>query len=121
MARRLVEHGVTFVSVGTFGWDYHGELPQAMKRDLPAYDRGVAALVADLYERGLDKKVLVVSMGEFGREPRMTSINGLKPGREHWGDVMSVLLAGGGLPGGQVVGASDSKGGRPIESPYRLE
>lgn len=121
LARRLVEHGVTFVSVGTFGWDYHGEIITQMKRDTPAFDRGLAALVSEIYERGLAERVLVVAMGEFGREPRITSINGLQPGREHWGDVMSVLMAGGGLPGGQIVGASDAKGGVPAESPYRLE
>jgi hypothetical protein len=121
LARRLVEHGVTFVSVGTFGWDFHGDLPKQMQRGAPAFDRGLAALVSDIYERGLAERVLVVAMGEFGREPRMTVINGLPPGREHWGEVMSVLMAGGGLPGGQVVGASDSKGGVPVEGRYRLE
>src|SRR5262249_50274302 len=119
--RRLVEHGVTFVTVGTFGWDHHNDLWQDMRRHGPAFNRGVAALVEDLAVRGLDGRVLVVVMGEFGRAPRITTIPNLTPGRHHWGDVMSVLLAGGGLRGGQVIGASDGKGTRPVRSPHRLE
>lgn len=81
----------------------------------------LAALIEDLYERGLAQRVLVVVMGEFGREPRATTINNLPPGREHWGDVMSVLMAGGGFPGGQIIGASDARKSVPRQSPYRLE
>jgi hypothetical protein len=121
LARRLVEHGVTFITVGTFGWDHHNDLWPDMRRNGPAFDRGMAALVEDLAARGLDRRVLVVVMGEFGREPRITSLPKLTPGRDHWGDVMSVLLAGGGLTGGQVIGASDTKGARPAQSPHRLE
>jgi hypothetical protein len=121
MARRLVEHGVSFVTVGTFGWDYHGDLWKQSKRDMPPFDRGVAALVEDLYTRGLEKRVLVVCMGEFGRTPKISTINNLPPGRDHWGDAMSVLLAGGGFRGGRVIGATDAKGAVPKESPCRLE
>jgi len=121
LARRLVEHGVTFVTAGTFGWDHHGNLWKDMRRDAPAFDRAVAALVEDLHDRGLAERVLVVAMGEFGRTPRISSLNNSAPGRDHWGDAMSVLLAGGGLPGGQVVGATDAQGGRPTQHPYRLE
>jgi uncharacterized protein (DUF1501 family) len=92
-----------------------------MRRDAPVFDRGVAALVEDLYARGLEKRVLVVVMGEFGRAPKVSTINNLPPGRDHWGDVMSVLLAGGGFAGGQVIGASDSKGALPVKAPCRLE
>ena len=84
----------------------------------------MAALVQDLHDRGLDRRVLVVSMGEFGRSPLYApspAAPKAAPGREHWGDVMSVLLAGGGFEGGRVVGSSDSKGGVPKSSPYRLE
>ncbi|MBY0526916.1 MAG: DUF1501 domain-containing protein [Gemmataceae bacterium] len=121
LARRLVEHGVRYVTVGTVNWDYHGALWQQMRRDMPAFDRALAALVEDLHDRGLDKKVLVVAMGEFGRTPQISSLPNHPPGRDHWGDAMSVLMAGGGLRGGQVVGATDGKGGRPTQSPYRLE
>jgi hypothetical protein len=124
LARRLVEHGVTFVTLGTFDWDMHGILGQRMRDLAPPYDRALAALVHDLYDRGLDQRVLIVSMGEFGRSPRYSpspAAPQAAPGREHWGDVSSVLLAGGGFPGGQVIGASDAMGGRPARNPYRLE
>lgn len=121
LARRLVEHGVRYVTVGTIGWDHHGDLWRDMKQNVPAYDQAVAALVNDLHERGLADRVLVLAMGEFGRTPRISAINGLPPGRDHWGEVQSILMAGGGLPGGQVVGSSDAQGGAPLESPYRLE
>jgi hypothetical protein len=120
LARRLVEHGVTFVSVrmNTAGsWDDHTQIAKRMQQKAPAYDQAVAALVKDLYDRGLDRQVLVVAMGEFGRTPRVNKT----AGRDHWGGLMSVLLAGGGLPVGQVIGTSDRNGTRPIESPYRPE
>lgn len=116
LARRLVESGVTCVTVSVTGWDDHGKLASGLKQRGPAYDQGMAALVRDLYERGLNKNVLVVAMGEFGRTPRYNSA----AGRDHWGAVMSVLLAGGGLQPG-VVGSSNSKGEFPVEAPYRPE
>jgi len=121
LARRLVEHGITFVTVGTFGWDHHSNLWDDMRRDVPPFDRGVAALIEDLYARGLQQRVLVVVMGEFGRTPRFEVIGRNKPGRDHWGDAMSVLLSGGGLAGGRVIGATDQLGWRPAESPIRIE
>jgi hypothetical protein len=121
LARRLVERGIAFVTVGTFDWDHHGNLWGQMRRDVPAYDQGVAALVEDLFARGLEKRVLVVSMGEFGRTPRLEVIGRNKPGRDHWGDAMSVLMAGGGFAGGQVIGATDRLGRRPADSPIRIE
>lgn len=121
LARRLVEHGVTFLTVGTFNWDHHGDLWRDMRKHGPMFDQATAALIDDLHDRGLAKRVLVVVMGEFGREPKITAINGLPPGRDHWGNAMSVALAGGGLKGGQVIGATDANGGRPIETPYRAE
>ncbi len=124
LARRLVEHGVSVVTLGTFDWDMHGILGKRMRDLAPAYDQAMAALVQDLHDRGLDRRVLVVSMGEFGRSPLYApspAAPKAAPGREHWGDVMSVLLAGGGFEGGRVVGSSDSKGGVPKSSPYRLE
>jgi hypothetical protein len=124
LARRLVEHGVTFVTLGTFDWDMHGTLGKQMRSLAPAYDQAMAALVRDLHDRGLDRRVLVVALGEFGRAPQYAASPAAPqagPGRDHWGDVMSVLMAGGGLRGGQVVGASDAKGAVPVQSPYRLE
>ena len=117
LARRLVEAGVTFVSVRVTGWDDHVDLTQRMREKGPNFDRGVAALVSDLYQRGLERDVLVVAIGEFGRTPHMNE----KAGRDHWGALMSVLFAGGGLQVGQVIGRSNSKGERPIEAPYRPE
>jgi hypothetical protein len=117
LARRLVEAGVSFVTVQVGGWDDHGAIERGMRRKGPAYDRGVAALVADLYDRGLDRDVLVVSIGEFGRTPRVNN----NAGRDHWGRVMSALLAGGGMNMGQVIGSSTSKGEAPHEQPVRPE
>jgi hypothetical protein len=84
-------------------------------------DRALAALVTDLHERGLAQRVLVVVMGEFGRTPKISAINNLRPGRDHWGDAMSVLLAGGGLGGGRVIGATDRQGAYPVEHRCRVE
>lgn len=120
LARRLVEHGITVVTVraSTLGsWDDHGNIADAMKRKGPGFDQAVAALVTDLHDRGLDKDVLVVCMGEFGRTPRVNK----SAGRDHWGQVMSVVLAGGGLKIGQVIGSSDSTGSVPKDRPYRPE
>jgi len=116
LARRLVEHGVTCVTVRVTGWDDHTKIADRLKQKAPSYDQGVAALVSDLYERSLSDDVLVVSMGEFGRTPR---VNG-NAGRDHWGAVMSVLLAGGGLQTG-ILGASNSRGEVPAANAYRPE
>jgi hypothetical protein len=104
LARRLVEAGVTYVTVNTGGWDTHGNNFQELKKNLlPTYDRALAALLEDLYDRGLDKKVLVISYGEFGRTPRINP----QAGRDHWPGAMSVVMAGGGLKMGQVIGSTD--------------
>lgn len=117
LARRLVEHGVGVVTVRVTGWDDHGQIATAMNTKGPNYDRGVAALIRDLHARGLDRQTLVVCMGEFGRTPRINA----NAGRDHWGQVMSVVLACGGLRTGQVIGASDRNGAVPVERPYRPE
>ena len=120
LARRLVERGVTFVTVrcSTRGsWDDHNGVEARMKAKGPAFDQGVASLISDLYDRGLDRKVMVVAMGEFGRTPRVNKT----AGRDHWGQAMSVMLSGGGLKVGQIIGASDSNGAVPASSPYRPE
>ena len=120
LARRLVERGVTFVTVrcNTRGsWDDHNGIAKRMQAKGPAFDQGTAALISDLYESGLAEKVMVVAMGEFGRTPRINR----NAGRDHWGQVMSVMLSGGHLNVGQVVGASDSNGAVPAERPCRPE
>ena len=115
LARRLVEAGVTFITVTEGSWDFHDNAKSASLHKSPSYDRAVAALVNDLQARGLDRDVLVVAMGEFGRTPKINKLNG----RDHWPQVMSVLFAGGGLQMGQVIGASNAKGEEPIDAPYK--
>jgi uncharacterized protein (DUF1501 family) len=122
LARRLVEAGVTFVTVsGTFGmFDNHGEdhfaggIVSGLKPLLGRLDQAVSALVKDLEARGLLDDTLVLVMGEFGRTPKFSE-RGLG-GREHWFNVMSMVLAGGGLVGGPV-GSSDAKGGEVRDAP----
>jgi hypothetical protein len=110
LARRLVEAGVTYVTVNMGGWDTHANNFNSLKTGLlPRYDRALAALVEDLHQRGLDRKVLVLSYGEFGRTPRINK----DAGRDHWPNAMSVVFAGGGLKMGQVIGSTDAKAENP--------
>jgi uncharacterized protein (DUF1501 family) len=113
LARRLVEAGVNFVTVTTNGWDMHSNIPTSMTPMAPHFDAAVAGLIEDLYQRGLDKKVIVIVLGEFGRTP----IFGKDLGRDHWPNSMSVLLAGGGLKVGQIIGSTDARGERPKDRP----
>lgn len=120
LARRLVEHGVSFVGVHfnymtkCDGWDTHQKNFEALKDELlPFLDEGLSALVADLKQRGLLDDTLVVTMGEFGRTPRVNP----QGGRDHWGHSSSVLFAGGGVRGGNLVGASDKICAFPAELP----
>ena len=108
-ARRLIEAGVGCVTLAYGSWDTHGQNFVQLRRQLPMVDRGIANLVQDLCDRGLDKDVAVVMWGEFGRTPR---ING-GAGRDHWSPVMSALVAGGGLKMGQAIGASSARGEYP--------
>lgn len=118
LARRLIEAGSTFVTIHNGGWDHHWDLEQGMHNRLPTMDRSIAALIEDLDQRGLLERTMVLVMGEFGRTPRMNDgLGSGAPGRDHWGNVMSCLVGGGGLAGGQVVGASNSKGEFPAERP----
>lgn len=123
MARRLVEAGVRFVTLTFGGWDYHSSLESGMKSVLPILDAAVGSLIEDLDDRGLLDSTMVLVMGEFGRTPRMntTGVPGSDPvpGRDHWGNVMSVLAAGGGFARGRVVGASNSRGEVPKDRPVR--
>ncbi|MGD9723181.1 MAG: DUF1501 domain-containing protein [Pirellulales bacterium] len=120
LARRLVEHGVSFVGVHfnymtkCDGWDTHKKNFEALKDELlPLLDEGLSALVDDLQQRGLLDETLVVTMGEFGRTPRINNDGG----RDHWGHSSSVLFAGGGTRGGNLVGASDRICAFPAELP----
>jgi uncharacterized protein (DUF1501 family) len=123
LARRLVEAGVRFVTLTFAGWDYHSSLERGMKSVLPILDSAVGSLVEDLESRGLLDSTTVIVMGEFGRTPRMntTGVPGADPvpGRDHWGNVMSVLVAGGGFARGRTIGASNSKGEVPKDRPVR--
>jgi hypothetical protein len=112
-ARRLIEVGVRCVSIAYGFWDFHGGNFPRMKFALPQLDQGVAALVTDLYERGLDKDVTLLVWGEFGRTPKINA-NG---GRDHWPRVSGALFSGGGLQMGQVIGSTDAIGGAAKERP----
>jgi hypothetical protein len=122
MARQLVEAGVNLIQVNlgnNESWDTHDNgFPLLRDCLLPPTDRGVSALLDDLDERGLLDETLVVMFGEMGRTPK---INTKLPGRDHWGAVQSVFIAGGGVKGGAVVGASDKDGGYPAADPQRPE
>ncbi len=117
LARRLVEAGVPFVTARVGGWDDHQKIVQRLKQKAPQFDRGVTALINDLHERGMQRNVLIVAMGEFGRTPRVNRT----AGRDHWGSVMSVMLSGGELQMGQIIGASSRRGEKPDDRPYRPE
>lgn len=112
LARRLVEAGVPFITLYEGGWDHHREMFPALDKRLPTFESTVAALVNDLEERGMLERTLVVVLGEFGRTPKINKDGG----RDHWSNAMSVLFAGGGVPGGQVVGATDRQGYSAVEN-----
>jgi Protein of unknown function (DUF1501) len=121
MARRLVEAGVTFVTVDMPHWDDHSNIKVGHGTKVPVVDRAIGGLIDDLSERGMLDKVLVIVMGEFSRTPRLnTGQPGIPiPGRDHWGNAISVLMAGGGLRGGQVVGSTNAKGEHPVDQPLK--
>lgn len=106
LARRLVETGVTFVEVGSNGWDTHEDNFNRVKRLAGQTDPAMAALIADLKDRGMLDKTLVIWMGEFGRTPNINP----RTGRDHYPRSFNVLLAGGGIKGGQVIGSTDKEG-----------
>jgi len=134
LARRLVEAGATFVTMVlenpsppggsfpkdvTYNWDSHAvncHIFTDCKYRFPMYDRAVTALIDDLHDRGLDKKTLLIVTGEFGRTPRISYADG-RPGRDHWPQAMSVLVAGAGMRTGQVVGSTNSRGEHPKDRP----
>jgi len=123
LARRLVERGVPFVTVNNPGWDTHENAYTRLKEGytgaqvpvglIPSLDQALSALLNDLDQRELLAETLVLVMGEFGRTPKLNTSGG----RDHWPRVFSVALAGGGIRGGQVIGASDSVGEGPRDRP----
>ena len=126
LARRLVEAGASFVTVHFGGWDHHWDLQKGMENHLPQVDAAVSGLLGDLDQRGLLDTTLVILCGEFSRTPRMNDggnggapMSMGTPGRDHWGNSMFCLLAGGGVRGGQIVGSTDSKGEAPASRPLR--
>lgn len=117
MARRLVEAGVSFVTVTFNGWDDHGAVEKNMTDRGPAFDRAISALIEDVYARGLNKKVIILVWGEFGRTPRLNKNRKGGAGRDHWSSSMSALIAGGGLKTGQVIGSTNARGEKPKDRP----
>jgi uncharacterized protein (DUF1501 family) len=121
MARRLVQAGAKFVTVTDRGWDTHENLFTRLREGytggtsgkIPKLDVSYSALIGDLSERGMLDSTLVILMGEFGRTPKLNS----QGGRDHWPRAFSVVLAGGGIRGGQVIGKTDAHGERPTDGP----
>ncbi len=117
LARRLVETGSRFVVADEDGWDHHFRAFDALKNRLPAFDQAVATLITDLADRGMLDTTMVVFLTEFGRSPRIND----ETGREHHHGAFSVFLSGGGIRGGQVIGASDARGESPARQPVTPE
>jgi hypothetical protein len=114
LARRLVEAGVSVVTLKVGDWDTHEHNFRDMREQLPQLDQGFHALVTDLHDRGLQDDVAVVMWGEFGRDPRISRI----AGRDHWPEAGAAIVAGGGFCMGQAIGETDSRAGRARGRPY---
>ena len=117
LARRLVEAGVRFVSLTYGGWDHHDNIQNAIRGQMPNFDKAFAALIRDLDERGMLDSTMVLVTTEFGRTPK---INGTA-GRDHWPRVFNIVMAGGGVKRGAVYGTSDPTGGEPDSDPLTVE
>ena len=115
LATRLVSAGVRFVTISTGGWDTHTDNWGKLKKLLPPLDEGLAALFQGLEEKGLLDETVVLMNGEFGRTPKINTERG---GRDHYPRAMFMLMAGGGIKGGQVLGASTANGTEPLEKGY---
>jgi len=115
-ARRLVEVGVPFIELYSDDWDHHGAMYPGVERSLGRFDQSVAALLADLKQRGMLDNTLVIMTGEFGRTPTINK----SAGRDHYPYAYSAALAGGGIKGGQVVGATDETGSQVIDRPTHV-
>ncbi len=112
LARRLVQAGVPFVTLYEGGWDHHVEIFGALDKRLPSFESSIAALINDLEVNGMLERTMVVVLGEFGRTPTINA----RGGRDHWSNAMSVVFAGGGTSGGQVIGATDKQGYSAVEN-----
>ncbi|MDX1927028.1 MAG: DUF1501 domain-containing protein [Pirellulaceae bacterium] len=139
LARRLIEAGSRFVTMVwenpndpkgmpkncTYNWDSHAvncDMFADARWRFPYYDQALTALIEDLFARGLDKDVMLIATGEFGRTPKLSEVVGsqtgaLQPGRDHWPNAMSMLVTGGGMQTGQIIGATNARGEYPIERP----
>ena len=118
MARRLTEVGVSFVTVYYGGWDNHTNLFSRFKGSfMSKLDQGLASLIKDLHDRGSAENTMVICLGEFGRTPKINK----DAGRDHWPHAMSVLMSGAGIPGGQIVGATDARGFYASDNVYSPE
>lgn len=139
LARRLIEAGSRFVTMVwenpndpkgmpkncTYNWDSHAvncDMFADARWRFPYYDQALTALIEDLHERGLDKDVMLIATGEFGRTPKLSQVIGsqtraLQPGRDHWPNAMSMLVTGGGMTTGQIIGATNARGEYPVERP----
>lgn len=114
-ARRLCEAGTSFITVNSGGWDMHSNVERSIKTRGAEIDQGVSALIEDLNDRGMQDDVLVVITGEFGRTPRINK----RAGRDHWGNLCTLALSGGGLNMGQIIGRSSPKAEVPDSTPIR--
>ena len=118
MARRLVEAGVRTVLIDHTNWDTHYDNFNVLKNDLlPYLDGAMSTLFRDLADRGMLEKTFVLVTGEFGRTPRINK----DAGRDHWGPSTAIALGGGGIRGGQVIGASDARAEKPATTPHGPE
>jgi hypothetical protein len=137
MARRLVEAGSRFVTMVwenpfpggkipnacTYNWDSHAvncDMFTDCRWRMPLYDQALTALIEDIYARGIDKDVMIIATGEFGRTPKINTQVGTEtkvtqPGRDHWSNAMSLLVTGGGMPTGQIIGATNARGEYPVD------
>ncbi|MGD9856692.1 MAG: DUF1501 domain-containing protein, partial [Planctomycetaceae bacterium] len=114
LARRLIEAGTRFVTVTSGGWDTHSDNFTALKRLLPPFDQAFPALVADLDDRGLLETTFVFWLTDFGRTPQINT----NAGRDHWATAGLAAFAGAGVSGGQIIGATDDTGSRPVGDEY---
>jgi len=113
IGRKMLEAGVTFVKVNSYGWDTHGDNFNGHHSLMPKFDQAFSSIIEDLAERSMLDNVLVIAMSEFGRTPRINK----KAGRDHWGNLCTLAFAGGGLPMGQVIGQSDRRAAVPAGDP----
>lgn len=117
LGRRLIEAGVRLVTLFHGGYDTHSDNDKTNAKLYPEFDQAFATLLTDLDSRGLLDSTLVLALGEFGRTPRINH----SAGRDHWPGVFSIAAAGAGIPGGQVIGATDKEGAYPVERPISIE